>query len=812
MNFDDVDFNDPASVFAAMGITGGPGGLPLPKMISPEKVKREARGHVDRIFRDREILNKILERHEATIHKRWDKKSRNQRVAVLLSAWPKMSASHRPDFAAFRKETERQREAGTKFRDAYMWPQINLDDLSKPKTLLLLMQSRARNRPDVFAMADSNVAHLGKVTKAIVPAFLNEYTMMFTNRSTPETYGELVSWDDNEDAFFLMQEKIMHFLVDCCKQIMHDIPVSDLASDKFPTQPAVTLAKDTVDGFDSLAIMASETPYRPPASMDLERLESVIQAKKSSVEDHVWALREDPEYFANSLPEYEQHRQELLKDSNGHVHPLLKTGNEGVFWKRVIDNIIPRAHIQLEVWSELHTQVKELIALKSKYQQDISIDKELPEEYLNALLKFRHYLNQAAKGPQSELKHSLVASPPLRQFFERIPPSDPNSTMIQITQKKTAKLDKTQSELMWLCQTLWEDGQNLFLAGLTNIVDELGRLIQSEPKAKDLISPTIADILSDLSVISEGLRQLQMYQPWAQTFEDSLVEKEKGIKKEFAQRTKNWSLVMDAIEGPNNATIVRLGQPSGRKFHYPAEKRRTKESVEAMRLAEKNLDEFWQAVDQNMRSRSGKRLESTALWHFLSQERILVRTPKWVDPQKEMEKQESVDDVDALIKPLSEIYFERELKTERTIGRGTPSAQLAAKVKTRGTAAPATAHNDNTRADANQEQSDIQPKFELDAGTLKVFRALFYTPSLTATPGEVPWRDFLHAMKAVGFQPQKLYGSVWQFSPTDLDVERAIQFHEPHPSGKLPYRTARRIGRRLNRAYGWERGMFVPQM
>lgn len=55
-------------------------------------------------------------------------------------------------------------------------------------------------------------------------------------------------------------------------------------------------------------------------------------------------------------------------------------------------------------------------------------------------------------------------------------------------------------------------------------------------------------------------------------------------------------------------------------------------------------------------------------------------------------------------------------------------------------------------------------------------------------------------MVATGFSPERLYGSVWQFHPRDLDVERSIQFHEPHPHGNIPFRVARRIGRRLNRA------------
>jgi hypothetical protein len=104
------------------------------------------------------------------------------------------------------------------------------------------------------------------------------------------------------------------------------------------------------------------------------------------------------------------------------------------------------------------------------------------------------------------------------------------------------------------------------------------------------------------------------------------------------------------------------------------------------------------------------------------------------------------------------------------------------------------------------------PYYPVDARAPKVFRTLFYTPSITATPGEIKWPDFLHAMASVGFAPEKLYGSVWHFRPTTLGLDRSIKFHEPHKEGKgadkIPYCTARGIGRRLNRAYGWEGSMF----
>lgn len=75
-------------------------------------------------------------------------------------------------------------------------------------------------------------------------------------------------------------------------------------------------------------------------------------------------------------------------------------------------------------------------------------------------------------------------------------------------------------------------------------------------------------------------------------------------------------------------------------------------------------------------------------------------------------------------------------------------------------------------------------------------------------PGDTPWTDFLHAMVSTGFSAQKLQGSAWQFTPHNLDVEQPIQFHEPHPTHKLPFTWARRFGRRLARTYGWRGDMF----
>ncbi|KAK5113289.1 hypothetical protein LTR85_010906 [Meristemomyces frigidus] len=215
-----------------------------------------------------------------------------------------------------------------------------------------------------------------------------------------------------------------------------------------------------------------------------------------------------------------------------------------------------------------------------------------------------------------------------------------------------------------------------------------------------------------------------------------------------------------------------------------------------------------------MQARAGNALDGTAVRTVLSQPRSVERTPDWIEPTKVGKDAKSDGRVDAVTKPLSELYFDLEKRTEATVDRSSTDKSSAIKTKTRGIGA----QSDDRNAAGQQETllsavPDQQPILAVDARALKVFRTLFYTPSVSATPGEVVLTDSLHAMVSVGFEIEKLYGSVWSFQPTKLDVERSIHFHEPHPSAKMGYRiarrVARRVGRRLERAYGWIGGMFV---
>ncbi|WAO94750.1 Hypothetical protein NCS54_01234800 [Fusarium falciforme] len=278
-------------------------------------------------------------------------------------------------------------------------------------------------------------------------------------------------------------------------------------------------------------------------------------------------------------------------------------------------------------------------------------------------------------------------------------------------------------------------------------------------------------------------RQLELYQPWAQTFETVSLDHADNFKAEHAQWGQPWEQFLPATREQNLASVGRLAEPSGCKFSYPFDKRHTKETVDALRRAEANLDAVWDKIDDQLRFKVPE-LQGTAVHRFLSKLRMLRRTAEWVEPTVPTKDKKVADpNLGTLNRPLSNV---------KTKTKGVSSAKPAAAPE-----AP------------EPENPDPQPTLHVDARTLKVFRTLFFNPEINSTPGSVLWNDFLHEMVATGFQAEKLYGSVWQFSSTTLDVERSIHFHEPHPKGKIPFEVARRHGRRLARAYGWFGGMFV---
>jgi hypothetical protein len=171
---------------------------------SAKEVRQQAKSGSQKVLSDWNMLRKIVERHHEVLEKRWVKKTKKKQKEMLLQAWPNMSSSHRPDYEAYRNEnTGRHWQGLSNYQESYKWPYINQQDLSS-RSLIVFINSRACNPPSMFARADLDATRLGSIGHFIPePAFLKGYTL-FMDGETIETYGKLVSWDDDEKAADLM--------------------------------------------------------------------------------------------------------------------------------------------------------------------------------------------------------------------------------------------------------------------------------------------------------------------------------------------------------------------------------------------------------------------------------------------------------------------------------------------------------------------------------------------------------------------------------------------------------------------------------
>ncbi|TVY46706.1 hypothetical protein LOCC1_G004658 [Lachnellula occidentalis] len=781
-------------------------GLPMPSsMPTREEAQSEARERSTDVISSWNTLRQILERHEDVIRKRWTKKTKVQRGKIIQAAWPNMSAKHRPDYEAIFREGRNLQKGKTRFREAYMWPYINVEDLAKGKALLLLLNSRGRHPPNMFAHADFNATRVGHVSAAIMPAFLNVHSMLLDGE-TFETYGRVVSWDEDEEAMMKtfnglgfqpgqglwileIQQKVLRFLVDCCYAILHEFSPDLLVGAEvqvIPEPPSMVGSSE----YPTLATMAAEAPYRLPARLDFTHLKALTAAKLASAMDHVRSLREDPGYFADVLGDWAEHRQEKLLDTNGERHPVL---DKPLFWDRVMGNAIGDAYGLLHAWNLISEQLTELSSLQTKYALVISPHETLPTEYMKALLALRYTLDQAAKAPINHLKTGFTSSPPLRSQFLR-EPQVPGSNMIYVRGKQGSR--SNSDPMMWLFTCLWTENQ-LELLTLPGLMDEIEYLAQKDPTEKAKISPWVAGVLSDLGLIAHLRHELDIYLPWAAGYDHAYVDHRAAIEGDFPRL---FSGIHDVVRNLSVVPFAKFGSPTEGRFHYPSDKKRTKQNTESMRTAEHNLDVFWANVDETCRSKTGRSF-GRGIQHLFKEQQPMERTPEWIEPIKE-QKKAAMDKSGDGLSALSAL----QLGSADSPTRFVPP-QPKVKPKTRGTT-QSTSNGSLEGAGAPVEE-DRQPIFTLKARAFKVFMVLFYKPSQNDLPGEVSWADFLFAMAATGFAPEKLYGSVWQFTPSDLDVERSIQFHEPHPVGKIPFRNMRRMGRRLNRAYGWNGGMFT---
>ncbi|KAF7880356.1 uncharacterized protein EAF02_007202 [Botrytis sinoallii] len=396
---------------------------PLSCEVKFTEINDPARRLSEVILDNYRVLRRIIDCIEEALRRRWTKKSNAQRRKILQDCDIELSETHHADYTQlFRWQMNPDKDPTSSMqsnseilshRSDFLHPHLNVEDLTKVKSMLLLINSRGRNPSHLYANADLRVSDLGVVGGFLSLKFLKDHNLLLEGESA-ETYGRLVKWTDKkmkerilagfqylpyEGLLILeIQYTLYLFLVNWCQALLQDIEIATIWM--LPVEPEPPLLVKTSDN-TTIASIAMETPYRLPSELDFNRLRAVVTAKRLSAEDYIHDLREDPGIFADAMMEASDHRLERVLDDEGRADSFVSTPE---FWEGV---------------TRPNNSSERLAMLQGKYSAFIHPESCLPEEFLKKLLSFKSVLKFIQAGSRSNLTQGLPASLPFRDELHR---------------------------------------------------------------------------------------------------------------------------------------------------------------------------------------------------------------------------------------------------------------------------------------------------------------------------------------------------------------------------------------------------------
>lgn len=747
------------------------------------RINLEAQERSSAILFSWHTLGDILDRHESELRSRWIKRSTTWRKTILSKTWTNMPLSHRPDICHLRKEALTLLENGTlKQRplSAFMWPYINMEDLSREKPILCLLNTRARHSPSSFVDYELEICRLGIDSKTVIPLDLDGYTMKLEGE-TMESYGKLVAWGQNSmmkagftpgDGLLILeiQQNVLEFLVKWCEVILGK------AANVLVTQFSIgaeLASVELVSSWPTIEVLATHAPYLAPQKPDFNQLADLLAARHSAAQDHIWALREDPGYFENIALQWGKHRPESIHDALGNIDYRV---DEPIFWDVTLSAMVDNVYRWLVQWDVLAKQAQVLLNLQRKYAGRLDPRYPLPPEYKQQIQLFRGLLLYFHNDQHFILKFLLPAAPLLRSSWLR---ETVNGN--QILRLRENPPDRNVDPLLWIFLII-RDEVEYSRYGHKDVIDEMERLVFTRPEQKKRITPLIAELFSGLALLLLIQHEVENYHPWAAEFK---LDQTYGvwISEEIPKIVSKSFL--DLSEHSVPLVLAKVGTPRGPRrieFSYPCNQRHSTTNAQTMWKSERNLDLFWQEADRQYEKSSGKTI-SKAFADRFTVKIELERTPEsmFIEHLKELlteqgDRKDAATKAEAIDKAMCDL----QLQDKNTLAQNAPSQAVLLK--------------------------DLQQVFKLDQRAFRVSKAIFYRPSNQDGPKEIAWADFLHFMSEMQFSPLKLYGNLWHFSHR---FSRHIQFYEPQPDSTFLLRVAMQMGKRLRRTYEWHADMFV---
>ncbi|KAL8739478.1 MAG: hypothetical protein Q9190_007721, partial [Brigantiaea leucoxantha] len=800
------------------------------KKISFQEGQKRIQAFVKGIFRNQSRMGSMMSEHETDFQRLWAKKTVEQRRQLLQTVWCGIPSKHRPDYEALNLETRHQRLLeGTKYRDWFLLPHLNLEDLSRARTLVLLVDSRIRYPPADFVRFDSNSVHVGVKSMAIIPPIIPECTILLSGQIAPADYGKLLPWKDHPTAKDMIQDwrgmtvsdgllvleiqaRTLEFLIDCVETVLSGklTPSQNDILQSIP-QPRPTKSLALKQSPTLLEILIEDN-YGPPPRFDFFRLEDLIYTKRAETIDRWWSLREDPKYF-----------QEIM---------LGLAACQFVGMEAVYDRVIGLMYESICLW-ELAWQAVSRVIRPSPAEPYIS----------PASVEAMYSLSFVCEKILSWAEVTLFQC--VGRWLEQMPlqtdPSDESSCSPECSCSKTSadnavedcdEPDPLQDLLKLIVDT---DSDSIKIHHLNVIVHEIEFLFRSDPKQRVRIPRLIAESISEVACVFQVFTQAGLSRPERLQGQSNMEVYKGDYKKAYAFRVRMHEALKRFHDfGELGSLVIRPD--------YLEEQKPTAATVRSQREAEKNLDRFWEMVDGFFLNDQDTGRSFLDACKPIAGQRSLYRTPKWDGPEEATEPQHSPSEPQSSPEPqppFTQLILFGEMpcyiplrNPPRPCSAPAPpppspsSLPLASSMPPNAPSSPPPSTPPPPPSPSTQSTPltppTPPPEVRVSKRAYKTFVNLFDRPSAEKMPDDTPWSEFVRAMTAAGFTAEKLPGSAWLFfdsvppssassddtpssSGSDEQQERRrIMIQEPWPGSVMTAGMARRVAGRLEREFGWK--------
>ena len=560
-----------------------------------------------------------------------------------------------------------------------------------------------------------------------------------------------------------------------------------------------------------IAANVQRVPPRPPL-LDIDALIGSATNLVQEVEDEVWLLQTEPSFFLDQATVVEKNWYD--------TRPGMQGFDEATKYGNIALSVSYQRFAKARVWRWLLEELHNVKSVQDKLSVEARTARLLPLDYqlaLSCLYWSVHYLLE--NGSSVDLREYIGIAPSFQKYwsFTQVPG---NPKLYSAEMKEDLGVLFEKDHLMWCLYIVTlppseqaEDDIPLVLRHLDEYLDTCSRT--EAGRINSVMYRSISEI-TVLHQINSMLKPFKGLYPKMRHFFMEISDRPQWRwcmktpdERKLFSTPRRWAMAIQPLD--------KFRMPTGTRNEAWLLKASSVRTVLASlwRKLREDLTTIWrqaghlEADIERYRTLLSQYETAEQLSRWAAEKDRIVsaaKSKRWTDHEPLVWEQpsdiETLQDkpttegfqtsIDQSDEPLQEDDLTTEAFKDIRISSDQSSATYdQAAQGSRGAGKP-----------QGQEKPEPRSRYTVTKRSLKVIQLLF--PSGRQDRGTVEWLEFVSLLYEMGFVEVRRSGSARTFKSD----KGSITFHKPHPSTEMGSAILWRIGSRLSRRYGWDRGMF----